>query len=57
MILAVVMGLSLFRRVIGSKALADANAASLSGDLKAMFQRLIDGAPGRESPVRKKAMQ
>jgi AcrR family transcriptional regulator len=51
-ILAVVMGLSLFRRVIGSKALADANPTSLSGDLETMFQRLIDGAPGRESPVR-----
>ena len=44
MILAVVAGLSLFRTVIGSKALADANAASFSGDLKTMFQRLIDGS-------------
>jgi AcrR family transcriptional regulator len=51
MILAVVAGLSLFRRVIGSKALADANAASLSGDLKTMFQRLIDGSVRRDSPV------
>jgi AcrR family transcriptional regulator len=53
MILAVVAGLSLFRRVIGSKALADANAASLSGDFQSMFQRLIDGAASRESPVRR----
>jgi AcrR family transcriptional regulator len=43
MILAVVMGLSLFRKVIGSKALADASAASLSRDLKTIFQQLIDG--------------
>ena len=50
-ILAVVTGLSLFRRVLGNKALADANAASLSGDLKTMFQRLIDGAVRRESRV------
>jgi AcrR family transcriptional regulator len=53
MILAVVAGLSLFRTVIGSKALADANAASLSGDLKTMFQRLIDSPASRELPVRK----
>ena len=52
MILAVVAGLSLFREVIGSKALADANAASLSRDFQLMFQRLIDSAASRESPVR-----
>jgi len=52
LILAVVSGLTLFREVIGSKALTDANAASLSGDLKRMFQRLIDSAASRESPVR-----
>ena len=52
MILAVVAGLSLFREVIGSKALADANATSLSGDVQSMFQRLIDSAASRESPVR-----
>jgi AcrR family transcriptional regulator len=51
MILAVIAGLSLFRTVIGSKALADASAASLSGDLRTMFQRLIDGAVRRDSPV------
>jgi AcrR family transcriptional regulator len=53
MILAVVSGLTLFREVLGSKALAEANAASLSGDLQSMFQRLIDGAASRESPVRR----
>jgi AcrR family transcriptional regulator len=53
MILAVCMGLSLFRNVIGSKALTDANAASLSGDLKSLFQRLIATSDGRQSLVRK----
>jgi AcrR family transcriptional regulator len=53
MILAVVSGLTLFREVLGSKALAEANAASLSGNLQSMFQRLIDGAASRESPVRR----
>jgi AcrR family transcriptional regulator len=53
MILAVVSGLTLFREVLGSKALAEASAASLSGDLQSMFQRLIDGAASRESPVRR----
>jgi AcrR family transcriptional regulator len=47
MILAVCMGLSLFRNVIGSKALTDANAAGLSGDLKSLFQRLIATSAGR----------
>jgi hypothetical protein len=54
MILAVIAGLSLFRKVIGSKALADAITASLSADLQRMLQRLIDNAASRESPVRKK---
>jgi AcrR family transcriptional regulator len=53
MILAVCMGLSLFRNVIGSKALRDANAASLSGDLRSLFQRLIGTSAGRQSPVRR----
>jgi AcrR family transcriptional regulator len=53
MILAVVSGLTLFREVLGSKALAEANAASLSGGLQSMFQRLVDGAASRESPVRR----
>ena len=52
LILAVIAGLSLFRQVIGSKALADANPPSLSRDLKTVFQRLINGAASRESPVR-----
>jgi AcrR family transcriptional regulator len=52
MILAVVTGLSLFRKVIGSRALAEANVAHLSADFKALLQRLIDGAAGAESPVR-----
>jgi AcrR family transcriptional regulator len=43
MILAVVMGLSLSRKILGSKPLVGATAASLSGDLKRMFQQLIDG--------------
>jgi AcrR family transcriptional regulator len=53
MILAVVSGLTLFREVLGSKALSEANAASLSGYLQSMFQRLIDGAASRESPDRR----
>jgi AcrR family transcriptional regulator len=52
MILAVVTGLSLFRKVIGSRALADANVVHLSADFKSLLQRLIDGAAGAESPVR-----
>lgn len=51
LIIAVIAGLSLFRTVIGSRALAGANAASLCGDLTTMFQRLIDGAVRPESPV------
>jgi AcrR family transcriptional regulator len=57
MILAVVSGLTLFREVLGSKALAEASAASLSGDLQSMFQRLIDGAASHESPVRRSNAQ
>jgi AcrR family transcriptional regulator len=55
-ILAVTMGLSLYRNVIGSKALADAGAASVCADLRTMFQRLIDSAAGRE-PVRRSHAQ
>jgi AcrR family transcriptional regulator len=47
MILAVCMGLSLFRTVIGSKALTEANVASLSGDLSSLFQGLIAASAGR----------
>jgi AcrR family transcriptional regulator len=53
MILAVIAGLSLFREVLGSKALADANVASLCSDIQSMFQGLIDGAASREAPVRR----
>jgi AcrR family transcriptional regulator len=53
MILAVIMGLSLFRKVMGNKALADANAASLSADLETTFQRLIDTSADDASPVRR----
>jgi hypothetical protein len=53
MILAVTMGLSLYRNVIGSKALGDPDAGCLSAELKAMFGRLIDGAARPERPVRR----
>jgi len=51
MMLALAVGLQLFRRVIGSKALADADNATLLVDLAAMFQRLIDRPSRRASPV------
>jgi AcrR family transcriptional regulator len=41
-ILALIVGLQLFHKVIGNKALADANGTSLAGDLKLMLERLID---------------
>jgi len=43
MILALVVGFQLFRKVIGSKALVHASRASLSRHLMAMIQQLIDG--------------
>src|ERR1700680_509352 len=49
-ILALIVGLQLFRKVIGNKALADANGTSLSGDLKLMLERLIDISHCTESP-------
>jgi AcrR family transcriptional regulator len=49
-ILALIVGLQLFRKVIGNKALADANGTSLSGDLKLMLERLIDISRCTESP-------
>lgn len=49
-ILALIVGLQLFRKVIGNKALADANSTSLSGDLKLMLERLIDISACTESP-------
>jgi AcrR family transcriptional regulator len=51
-ILALIVGLQLFHKVIGNKALADANGASLSADLRTMFERLIDTSTGREQSPR-----
>jgi AcrR family transcriptional regulator len=51
-ILALIVGLQLFHKVIGNKALADANGASLSADLRAMFERLIDTSTCREQSPR-----
>jgi AcrR family transcriptional regulator len=51
MILALIAGFQLMRKVIGSNALCDANGASLSGNLQSMFERLIDGSG--KSPVRR----
>jgi AcrR family transcriptional regulator len=41
-ILALIVGLQFFHKVIGNKALAEANGTSLAGDLKLMLERLID---------------
>ena len=49
-ILALIVGLQLFRKVIGNKALADANGTSLAGDLKLMLERLIDVSHCTEAP-------
>jgi AcrR family transcriptional regulator len=43
MILAVISGLQLFRKVIASKALTDGSRAGLYAEIKATFQLLIDG--------------
>jgi hypothetical protein len=51
MILAAILGFILMRRVIGSKGLSDASA-SLAGELKMMFQRLIKSSAGSEAPRR-----
>jgi len=56
LILAVITGLKLFRNVVGSKSLADANAASLSDDLTAIFQYLIDGSGNERSRTRRAPM-
>jgi AcrR family transcriptional regulator len=50
MILALIAGFLLMRKVIDSKALSAANGGSLSGELKRLFQRLIDGSAAEESP-------
>jgi AcrR family transcriptional regulator len=44
MILALIAGFQLWRRIIGSRALVEANVASLSGDLETILQRLIDAS-------------
>jgi AcrR family transcriptional regulator len=52
LILAVLIGVQLMRKVIGSKALADVSG-NLHAELKIIFQRLIDGtAAGGSSRVR-----
>jgi AcrR family transcriptional regulator len=52
-ILALIVGLQLFHKVIGNRALADANGTSLAGDLKSMLERLIDISACAESPLRR----
>jgi AcrR family transcriptional regulator len=54
-ILAVIMGISLSRKILGSKALADADPASLSRDLKGIFQLLTDSAATPASPAKKQS--
>jgi hypothetical protein len=53
MILALVVGFQLFRKVIGSKALVRASRASLSRYLTTTLQGLIDSPPSGATPVRK----
>jgi AcrR family transcriptional regulator len=43
LILAVIAGLQLFRKVIASKALAEGSPAALHANIKSTFQRLLDG--------------
>jgi hypothetical protein len=50
MILALATGFHFFRKVIGTRALADASGAGLFDDLAAMFQSLIDGPAARPPP-------
>jgi AcrR family transcriptional regulator len=52
MILTLIAGFQLMRKVICTKALSEANRGSLSGELKMMFQRLIDSSASGESPRR-----
>jgi len=56
-VLALIVGLQLFHKVIGNKALADANGTSLSGDLKLMLERLIDTSTCPESALRKRRVE
>jgi AcrR family transcriptional regulator len=51
-ILAVLIGLQLMRKVIGSEALSEASG-SLSEELRTVFQRLIDGAASGKAPRRR----
>jgi hypothetical protein len=53
MILALVVGFQLFRKVIGSKALVNANHASLSRRLETIIQQLIDSPPSGATPIRR----
>jgi AcrR family transcriptional regulator len=53
MILALVVGFQLFRKVIGSKALIHASGASLSHHLTTTLQGLIDSPSGGEARIRR----
>jgi AcrR family transcriptional regulator len=53
MILALVVGFQLFRKVIGSKALVHANHASLSRRLTKAIQGLIDSPPTGAARIRR----
>ena len=53
MILALVVGFQLFRKVIGSKALVRANHAGLSRHLETIIQRLIDSPPSGATRIRR----
>jgi AcrR family transcriptional regulator len=53
MILALVVGFQLFRKVIGSKALVHANHAGLSRHLETIIQQLIDSPPGGATRIRR----
>jgi AcrR family transcriptional regulator len=53
MILALVVGFQLFRKVIGTKALVNANHASLSRRLATVIQQLIDSPPSGATPIRR----
>jgi AcrR family transcriptional regulator len=53
MILALVVGFQLFRRVIASEALTHANRASLSRHLTTIIQQLIDSPASGATPIRR----
>jgi hypothetical protein len=57
MILALVIGFQMIRRVIASKALAHANRASISRHLTTIIQQLIDSPPGGATPVRRRRVK